>query len=86
MNRHPQQAQRFQIPIDRMGVKGRSSHDQIVKATRAFARVIETDGQLTVGQPRKRSAARQALQIDHPIELESAHAPNTGQQFVPVQR
>ena len=67
-----------------MRVKAGARHGKIVKTARAFAVVVQPDAHTAVGEPGEQPAARQTLQIDHPIELHSPHLPDAGQQFVPM--
>ena len=84
MHRHPQMAEHFQVPIHRVRVKTRPRHGQIVKSARPFAGVVQPDREVAIGQPGEQPAARETLQIDHPVKLKGAHLAHAGQHFVPV--
>ena len=66
---HAEVGQHGQIPIHRVGVERGAADRQIIKAARAFADFVEADEKFAVGEPRERAAARQALEVNHPIEI-----------------
>src|SRR5205085_872922 len=73
-----------EIPIHGMRVKGRAGYGEVVKSPGSFARFVQANGQAAVGKPREGAAARQALQIDDPVEGLFSHPADAAPEFRPV--
>src|SRR5882757_4669660 len=61
--------------------------DIVVKSrafTRAFAEIVEPDAELRVGEPGKKAATGETLQINGPIEMFATHRPGCRKKFRPI--
>ena len=67
-----------------MRVITRARNNHVIERPRSFARIIQADGPSSIRQPCDNPAAKQTLQIDHPIELMRPNSPDTPRQLRPV--
>ena len=86
VNRHAQMRQHGQIPIHGVGVKRGAPDSHVIKSPRAFADFVEADEKFPVGEPGERAAAREALEVNHPVEILFAHPADAAKHFRPVPR
>ena len=63
-----------------------SPDGNVVKSPRAFADLVEADEEFSVGEPRERAAAREALEINDPVEILRPHPAEAAEHFRPVPR
>jgi len=86
VNRHAQARQHGQIPIHGVRVERGAADGDIIKSPRAFADFVKADEKLSVGEPRERAAAREALQVNDPVEILRAHPADAAEHFRPMTR
>ena len=84
VNRHAELRQHGQIPVHGVRVKRRAADGEVVKAARAFADFVQADEKFPVGEPGERAAAREALEVNHQIEILFAQPADAAEHFRPV--
>ena len=86
VNRHAESRQHGEIPVHGVGVERGAADGDIIKSPRAFTDFIEADEKLSVGEPGERAAAREALEINDPVEILFAHPAEAAEHLRPVAR
>jgi hypothetical protein len=86
MNGHAERRQHGQIPVHGVRVKRFSRNGEVVKTARAFADFVEADEKFSAREPRERTAAREALQVNDEIEFLFAEPADAAEHFRPVLR
>lgn len=86
VNRHAEPRQHGEIPIHGVGVERCAADGDIIKSPRAFADFVEADEEFSIGEPRERAAAREALEVNDPVEILRAHPAEAAEHFRPVTR
>ena len=85
-DRHAQTRQHGQIPIHGMCVERWAADGDVVKSPRTFADFVEADEEFSIGEPCERAAAREALEVNDPVEILRPHPADAAKHFRPVTR